>query len=159
NIVYWLSGNVTVPTGKTLTIAAGQIVKAPYGNENILVNGTLRATGTVAQPVIFTSYRDDSAGGDTDNSGATNGINGDWAAIQFTATSTNNLLDHAEVRYGGGWGPKAEVVDVGGALTITNSVLRNSYTVGLRVEGASPTLTNLSWSNNNSAAMSMDLAA
>src|SRR5204863_258801 len=100
---YWVGNNTTVPAGKTLTISPGQVVKFPYGDRNLLVNGTLRATGTAAKPVIFTSANDDSAGGDTNNNGPSSGGNGEWGTIQFNGGSTNNLLSRTEVRYGGGW--------------------------------------------------------
>ena len=103
-----LKGNVTVPQGGTLMVNPGAIVKLGGETGSVIVAGTLDAQGTVAQPVIFTSYRDDSAGGDTNNNGADSGGNGDWGDIQFGATSTNNALSFVEVRYGGGWGPSAD---------------------------------------------------
>src|SRR5262249_34099893 len=137
----------------------GQVVKFTYGDNSLIVNGTLKATGTLANPVIFTSFNDDSAGGDTNNNGNSSGGNGDWAAIQFNSGSTNNVLDHVEVRYAGGWSQGAAVYDKGGPLSLTNGTVRNSFRAGVRIEGASPTLTNDTWTNNVGAAVSMDLAA
>src|SRR5436190_17579667 len=101
-VVQQVTGNIHVPAGATLIVQAGAIVKFNYGDNNLNVDGTLNAHGTLAQPIIFTSYSDDSAGGDTNNNGASSGGHGDWGAIQFNAGSTNNLLDHVEVRSGGG---------------------------------------------------------
>src|SRR5262249_9997886 len=75
-MTYQLGGSVTVPTGTTLTIGAGQVVK--LNNTNIVVSGTLKANGTAAQPIIITSFEDDTAGGDTNNNGASTGARGDW---------------------------------------------------------------------------------
>jgi hypothetical protein len=130
-IVYQIAATITVPQGKTLTVAPGQVIKVPYGNNNLVVSGTLKAAGTAAAPVIFTSYRDDSAGGDTNNDGTSMGANGDWGSIQFSNTSTASVLDHTEVRYSGGWGNVAAVVDTGAPFTLTNSALRNSYSNAL----------------------------
>ena len=63
------------------------MVKA--SGKSLIVNGTVTAQGTAAQPIIFTSYRDDSADGDTNNDGTSNGANGDWDKIEFNAGSTS----------------------------------------------------------------------
>ena len=48
----------------TLTIEEGVIVK--FGTDNELyVWGTLNVNGTPQKPVVFTSFKDDSHGGDT----------------------------------------------------------------------------------------------
>ncbi len=126
DIVYRLTGDVTVPAGSTLTVGAGQIVKfRTFAGDDLYVDGTLIADGTSSQPIIFTSDRDDSAGGDTNNNAASNGNNGDWSSIQLNATSTANLLNHADLRFGGG-GRAASVVADGGSLTVTKSIVRNS---------------------------------
>src|SRR5262249_34960888 len=89
DIVYRLSGDLVVPLGKTLTIAPGQIVKVPvFVGNDLLVDGTLSAAGTVARPIIFTSDRDDAAAGDTNNDGPSTANNGDWNTIQFGTLST-----------------------------------------------------------------------
>ena len=158
DIVYWVSSNITVPAGKTLTVSPGQIVKVPFGDRNFIVNGTLRATGTAVNPVVFTSGSDDSAGGDTNNNGPSSGGHGEWAAIQFNAGSTNNLLDHVEVRFGGGWSYRcrdgqrwaADVDQQRGAKLLYDRSTDRS---------AAPTLTNNTWTNSFGPALSMDLAA
>src|SRR5262249_6817234 len=83
----------------------------------------------------------DSAGGDTDNNGATGGSNGDWNRIEFAAGSTGNQLNHVQVRYGGGYGAAGAVTIAGGALTLSNSVVRNSYTNAVLARGGNATLT------------------
>src|SRR2546421_10446335 len=66
-IVQQITGNIHIPAGATLTVQPGAIVKFYYGDNSLTVDGTLSAQGTTAQPIIFTSYSDDSAGGDTNN--------------------------------------------------------------------------------------------
>ena len=133
DIVYWISGNVTVPQGDTLTVTAGQIVKAPFGNNNLIVNGTLNAQGTQTNPIVFTSFRDDVFGGDTNNDGGGSASNGDWGSIQFNSTSTNNQLEFVSVLFSGGWGNAAAVSVTGAALTLNNGLIGNSFSPGMRI--------------------------
>ncbi len=128
-IPYVLSGDVTVPPGSSLEIGPGQVVKASSGHE-IVVNGKLIARGTVAEPVIFTSLRDDTAFGDTNNNGPSTAGNGDWTGLRLTSVSNNNELAFTEVRFAGDNGVGAVVVDTG-KLTVSNSTIRNSSSRGI----------------------------
>ena len=152
-------GDVTVPAGKTLTIQPGVVVKFPYGGNDILVEGTLTAAGGAAAPIVFTADRDDTAGGDSNgDGGASVPGKGWWGCLRFKAASTGSLLDYVEVRYGGNAVAGALWVD-GGQLTLTNSVLRDSISSGIRIETSQPTLTGNTYRNNGRAAVAMNLAA
>src|SRR5262249_41119653 len=59
-VVYLLGGTVTVPQGRTLTLAAGQIVKGRGYLTKLMVQGKLTAPGTADRPVILTDINDDS---------------------------------------------------------------------------------------------------
>ncbi|HQP95156.1 MAG TPA: PKD domain-containing protein [Myxococcota bacterium] len=62
-----VTGDITVPTGETLTVAPGTTVLFTYvdanvdsiGDFDITVNGTLIVDGTEAKPVLFTVYGTD----------------------------------------------------------------------------------------------------
>lgn len=69
SIVYVVD-NFAVGNGATLTIPAGTIVKLNKYSPVVVQNGgSLRVTGTSANPVHFTSVKDDSLGGDTNGDG------------------------------------------------------------------------------------------
>jgi hypothetical protein len=79
---YVLNGNVTVAAGATLTVEPGVVVKFNGTTRSLIVNGALSAVGTPSNRIVFTSYQDDSAGGDTNGDGsATTGAAGQWLHI------------------------------------------------------------------------------
>ncbi len=92
--VYYVSSDLTVNSGVTLTIEAGTVVRIAPDHDRkgddldrveITVNGTLNINGTVDQPVRFESF--------TDGAPATN----DWVGIKFAAGSSGNI-QHAIIK-------------------------------------------------------------
>src|SRR5581483_6837376 len=157
DIVYVLSGSgVTVPTGRSLTLGAGQVVKAS-GFCFLTVDGTLTAQGTAAAPAVFTSIYDDADGGDTNNDGSASQPSSDWAGLVLNADSTANVLDHVQVLYAGAHGGSAAINDNGGPLTLSNSTIDHSGTVGVRLVHSTATLESDTFADTVSAAVSMDL--
>lgn len=82
---YLVLGNVEVAPGVTLTISPGATLLVA-GDYVLRVKGTLNATGTSAQHVIFTS------------SASVPAI-ADWSGIEITSTATLLTIDYAEVSY------------------------------------------------------------
>jgi len=88
----------------TLTIKPGAIIKFhPTEGPTLAMSGsgTVIAKGTASNPVVFTSYKDDSKGGDTNGDGnATSPSVKDWGNI-----STNGMngseFKYCEFYYGG----------------------------------------------------------
>ncbi len=154
---YVITSDLSIPAGVTLTIEPGVVVK--FGNQftALEVSGTLSAVGTIESPIIFTSYKDDSVGGDTNGDGSASfpdsgsNINalGEWRGL-FLSPGNVTQLTHAEVRYGGrsiftGTSffrlPMIEMS--GGLLSITHTTLRPSTwtDVALNQMGGDTTIT------------------
>lgn len=101
NIPYILSHNITIASGNVLTINPGVIIKSTYYGIGFTVNGAIKAIGTKNEKIIFTSSKDDSAGGDTNNDGTSSIAANDWGGLKFndSASDTDNILRNVEVRY------------------------------------------------------------
>jgi hypothetical protein len=93
---YWLGVNAE------LTIEAGTIVKfdAQKGI-GVASPGTLMVYGNATHPVIFTSSKDDSYGGDNNGDGnATSPQKGDWQHITL-GISSGSSLNYCKILYAG----------------------------------------------------------
>lgn len=109
NVAYLIDQTLTIGQDAILTIHAGVVLKFVFQSSSsqkrqLIVNGAIKALGTDEDPVYFTSDRDDSIGGDTNNDGNTTiPAKGDWYCIELnsSAISAENHFQYAIFRYGG----------------------------------------------------------
>jgi len=128
---YYVTGvNVNAPA--VLTIPAGRVVKFP-SNGLMRIYGLLEIAGTEGDEVVFTDYRDDSFGGDTNGDGnASAPAPGGWSRIEVP-DGGRTTIDHLRVRYAGS--SIASVYKFGaGDMAVRNSIIEHSQRVGIRVK-------------------------
>ncbi|MCI0562214.1 MAG: DUF6531 domain-containing protein [Nitrososphaera sp.] len=129
--------NITVSPGVTLTIEPDVVIKF-VGGLFIFIHGTLQADARGGAPIVFTSFADDSVGGDTTgDGGASSPAPGDWQAIHFESDSVDNLLANVVVRYGARMQVGMIIIKTSN-LDILESTFAQSNFSALFIENASP---------------------
>ena len=150
---YLVSSKIIVKDGAELVVEPGVVVKfvntGSYGG-SIDVQGVLRAEGTQAEPIIFTSVRDDDTDGvDSGRDGSTTPAPGDWLNLIFSNSSQSSIMRHTHVRYGGqgisynpnGWYPTytGAIHAKGSHPEISDSIIENTIAIGIYAnDGGSP---------------------
>lgn len=161
NVTYVLLQDLTIPVGRTLSVAAGVVLKS-YG-AHLLVEGTLNVNGTSTQKVIFTSVGDDSVGnpGDTNRDG---NISQPTSPIPYNipgAIAINDAaaatLTYLEMRYANGgynypFGQDTELygyalVDFGGNTQLNNCTFRDGQNGVVCLDGATTVLNTCAFVN------------
>ncbi len=101
NQVQGIDGTVVIPSGVTVTIDPGTIVKATPGSKIIVQpGGILNALGGASNPVIFTTFDDSRVGGDTDfTGGLTAPTPGEWNGITVQTGGQFNTNANTEILY------------------------------------------------------------
>ena len=135
---YLVNSNLSLNTNLTLSIPSGTVIKFMSSGRFIVEDdGTLDLQSTASTPIYFTSYRDDSIGGDTNQDGdVTSPSSGNWDGIHINDNDGTDL-HHCVIRYGG--------YDSSGAVSvyecspvIRDNVIEHSY-YGIEIFGDADT--------------------
>ncbi|MDB4303941.1 right-handed parallel beta-helix repeat-containing protein, partial [Desulfosarcina sp.] len=110
-------GNFTVADGQTLTINQGVTMKID-GTRTFTVLGTLIADGDAGNLITFTS-----------NAGTP--AKGDWRYIYFNNADPGCMLDYCDISYGGSATATVYINNTGNTVSISNSSISNSATLGI----------------------------
>ncbi len=141
---------------KNITIQEGCIIKMVSGKRISIDDGTLQVNGTESKPVIFTSYRDDEFGGDTNGDGAnTLPAKGDWGGIFIDGTNSSTYakaqINWAWIRYAGSNSGNLEFSGATSPSYIYNSRIEYSESNGIDVFQCSPDIKGNTFLNNDSS--------
>ncbi|HCY41540.1 MAG TPA: hypothetical protein DHV48_09320 [Prolixibacteraceae bacterium] len=162
NVAYLIDDNRTIAAGNVLTINPGVVIKF-YQAGRFTVNGAIKAIGNKNNKIIFTSYLDDSASGDSNNNGtASTPGNGDWAGFDYggSASDTENILKNCELRYCGEWYvSRNAVIHITDCKVAIDSVMINfTNKCALGIYGnANPVISNSEFYNLGNAPIHMDM--
>jgi len=147
-VPYVVDGEFRVAQLKTLTVNPGVVMKFADRYSGIHVEGILGANGTATERIYFTSLRDDSVGGDTNEDGsATTPDRGDWGSVDrgiFFHVNSSGSVTYATLRYSVngfvGWSTVA--------ATVSNNVIAENSGHAIETDEWAPTMANNQITNN-----------
>lgn len=165
NIPYVIRRWMTVGQNTRLTISPGVIVK--FEGARIITDGALIAEGTTDEPIFFTSIKDDSQGGDTNNDGNDSEPGRvDWSGLQFNDSSieSENILKNVTVRFSRRSHlnhvlERSVTIDNSYAL-IDSTIIEQTGRSAMAIRGnANPDIKNTQFLNISGRAIDMDMFA
>lgn len=107
NRIYILSGKVVVPSGITLTIEPGTIIKGAAGTGSLAAalvvarGGKIIANGTAELPIVMTSIKDNIAIGQKNGTNLDEKIAGEWGGLIILGRAPISAASGAEAQIEG----------------------------------------------------------
>jgi len=147
---YLIYDSLVIGKGATVEIGAGSVFYM-YNNAQLIVNGTIKVSGTVENPVVFRGSRTDymiTIPYDL--------IPGQWGGIRFAPDSYDNEMENVRIRngkFGMNLGISADPAR--SKLSLKNTVLTNASGTLFQSVNCSFTAENCEFSNSNGALLSI----
>src|SRR3989344_2085403 len=156
--VYVIDEGFSVAPGITLTINPGTIIKSRAAGYNWLnIYGTIVAHGASGSPIYFTSFWDDSIGGDTDGNGPVYGSGNHWQGLYFKPGSVGDF-DYVDISHAGvggyGTGDYVGIENDGGDLLIKHSNIHDNYIITSNGAGGSMSIGSGIYNKNGTLSVS-----
>ncbi|TLX73274.1 T9SS type A sorting domain-containing protein [Labilibacter sediminis] len=155
--IAFIIDQLTIGSGAVLTFEPGVVIKFRNYYSYINVHGALVADGFKENPIVFTSIKDDSKGGDTNDDGnASVPTRNNWRFIKFNSSSleSQNLLQNCILNYGGwssSWSNgknRSNIIVTDSYAEIDSCSIEHCAYTGLGVFGnANPVVTNNVFAN------------
>ncbi|MCK4311803.1 MAG: hypothetical protein KAW88_03600, partial [Candidatus Cloacimonetes bacterium] len=154
SVITLLIGTLTINDDIVCTITEGTIIKFTNSGQFSVI-GTLDVNGTETNPVVFTSFQDDTFGGDTNNDGnSTSPAPGDWQGIHLNGNQFRDGIgefDHCRIRYGGYIFCNVDAnvnFHQSDSGHFTNSICEYSLQAGVKINGTSPVFRGSTFEDN-----------
>lgn len=159
NFPYVVGNVLSVVNGDTLDLETGAVVKFISLGSYMQVSGStavLRTFGTGPNPVWFTSFKDDTEGGDTNgDNGGSSPAPGDWEMV-YLNTGGSALLSQTFMAYGGYGGYANIYSSGGGSVSWTGGGSRSSAATGIfLIDNGTTSLTGLTVASNATAGINL----